>query len=260
MSDEFDSTPDSFDADEIVENVVDCPGCNQPCGHEILKEKKLKTGTDFLLKCEECGHVHKFQLREPKGIMVTFLLSEGANTVTVQIEIDDDEVLNVGDIFEYSDASWEINRIENSDNNPVSNLLATKVARVNAVRSDIVLVRLTLTMGEYSESDSVFVDRDTVFKAGSIFEFDNQKWKIRAIHTGAGRTLSGKVAAYDIKRMYLHEPPKVEEFTPRTPRERRQAWKEGKLGNNPNPILPEAEKKGKPKQQKQGRRKKKKRR
>ena len=44
--------------------------------------------------------------------------------------------------------------------------------------------------------------------------------------------------APDIKRMYLHEPPKPEHFAPRTPRERRQAWKEGRLGNNPNPIRP----------------------
>ena len=31
----------------------------------------------------------------------------------------------------------------------------------------------------------------------------------------------------------------------RTPRERRQAWKEGRLGDNPNPIVPDAEKSGK---------------
>jgi len=250
----------SFENDEdIVQNVADCPSCNEPCGHQILKEKIVKSGVNYLLKCEECDHVHNYQVREPKPVNVTFLLSEGANTVTVKIVVDDDEVLNVGDIFEYSDASWQINRIENKENNPVSSLIATKVSRANAVRSDVVMVRLTLTMGEYSESDSIFVDRDTMFQAGSIYDYDGTKWKIRAIHTGAGRTLSGRVVAHEIKRMYLHEPPKQEDFTPRTPRERRQAWKEGKLGNNPNPIIPDAEKKGKPKPGKQGRRKKKKR-
>ena len=38
--------------------------------------------------------------------------------------------------------------------------------------------------------------------------------------------------------MYLHEPPKQEYFEPKTPRERRQAWKEGRLGYNPNPEVP----------------------
>ena len=99
------------------------------------------------------------------------------------------------------------------------------------------MVRLTLTMGEYSESDSIFVDRDTMFQAGSIYDYDGIKWKIRAIHTGAGRTLSGRVVAHEIKRMYLHEPPKQEDFTPRTPRERRQAWKEGNLGTTQIPLF-----------------------
>ena len=112
-----------IDDDEIVENVVDCPGCNEPCGHEILKEKPVKAGVNYLLKCDECGHVHNYQLREPKPITIPFLLSEGANTVTVKIELDDDEILSIGDIFEYSDASWEINRIENEENISVSNLI-----------------------------------------------------------------------------------------------------------------------------------------
>jgi hypothetical protein len=72
-------------------------------------------------------------------------------------------------------------------------------------------------------------------------EHEGETWRIRAIHTGSGRTLRGTVHAPDIKRMYLHEPPKPEYFAPRTPRERRQAWKEGKLGHNPDPIRPKDE-------------------
>jgi hypothetical protein len=30
----------------------------------------------------------------------------------------------------------------------------------------------------------------------------------------------------------------LEHFEPKTPRERRQAWKEGRLGYNPNPEVP----------------------
>ena len=62
--------------------------------------------------------------------------------------------------------------------------------------------------------------------------------------------MTGRVPAHDIKRIYLHEPPRIEENI-HTPRERRQAWKEGRLGDNPNPIVPDAEKSGKPKQQRQ---------
>ena len=245
--------------DDVVENVTDCPSCGAFSAHEILKEKQAGEGTDYLLKCSECNHVHTLQIRPPKPVAIPFLLSEGANTVLANIEIDDDEMLAVGDIFEYANASWEINRLETKTANSRKKLVASKVGRANAVRSDVVMVRLTLTSGEYSDSDAIFVERERIFKAGSILQHNGQKWKIRAIHTGAGRTMHGSVVAYDIKRIYLHEPPRPEENVARTPRERRQAWKEGKLGFNPNPTVPEAEKQGKPKQQRPGRRQKKKR-
>ena len=250
---------DEYVDEEIVENVTDCPSCGEFCGHEVLKEKKAGEGTDYLLKCEECGHVHTVQIRPPRPIVIPFILSEGAFSRIANIEIDHDEELHVGDIFEHDDASWEINRVETKTGNSRRKLVASKIGRANAVRSDVVMVRLTLTRGEFSDSDSIFVEREKMYKAGSIMVHGGSKWKIRAIHTGAGRTMTGRVPAHDIKRIYLHEPPRPQENIPMTPRERRQAWKEGRLGDNPNPIVPDAEKSGKPKQQRPGRRQKKKR-
>jgi hypothetical protein len=102
-----------------------------------------------------------------------------------------------------------------------------------------------MTRGEESEADVLVVPEGTTYTAGHLIDLEGKTWRIRAIHTGRGRTLRGTVDAPDIKRMYLHEPPNPEHFEPRTPRERRQAWKEGRLGFNPNPILPkEITKKG----------------
>ena len=245
--------------DIILENAADCPSCGFVTSHEILRERKAGAGTNYLLKCDECGEVHKLQVREPKAVKISFMLSEGAETRTAQIEIDEDETIVLGDIFEHDDASWEINRIEDKTNVSVSQCSAREISRANAVRSDMVMVRLTLTRGEVSISDSITVERDTVFKAGSIMLFNDEKWRIRAIHTGAGRTMTGRVDAFQIKRIYLHEPPRLEENIPHTPRERRQAWKEGRLGDNPNPVSPDAEKSGKPKQQDNRRRQRKRR-
>ena len=86
---------DEYVEDEFVENVTDCPGCGEFCGHEILKEKKAGEGTDYLLKCNECGHVHSIELRPPKPVTIPFLLSEGAFTRTQEIVIDDDEELHL---------------------------------------------------------------------------------------------------------------------------------------------------------------------
>ena len=102
----------------------------------------------------------------------------------------------------------------------------------------MVRVKLTLTRGEDSTPDVIVVPQETTFTGSHLMEHNGETWRIRAIHTGTGRTMRGTVEAPDIKRMYLHEPPKGEHFAPRTPRERRQAWKEGRLGFNPNPERP----------------------
>jgi len=43
-----------------------------------------------------------------------------------------------------------------------------------------------------------------VFTCGSILEVEGRRWRIRALHTGKGRTLSGSRTAKDLRRMYLH--------------------------------------------------------
>ena len=133
---------------------------------------------------------------------------------------------------------WRIHQIELRTGQHTSGETAANIARITALRTDMVRVKLTLTRGEDSTADVLVVPQETTFTGSHLMEHNGETWRIRAIHTGAGRTMRGTVQAPDIKRMYLHEPPKGEHFAPRTPRERRQAWKEGRLGFNPNPNDP----------------------
>ena len=152
--------------------------------------------------------------------------------------VDTDEEFVVGDVFEEADMLWRIHQIESKAGQMTSADSARNIARITALRTDMVRVKLTLTRGEESTADVIVVPQDTTFTGSHHMEHNGETWRIRAIHTGTGRTMRGTVEAPDIKRMYLHEPPNPEHFTPRTPRERRQAWKEGRLGFNPNPERP----------------------
>ena len=231
-----------MDEDEGVGAL--CPDCDYVVSHEVLRERPAGEGSDFLLRCMECSKVHTLQLRPPRSMTIPFMLSQGPLTEVAHIEIDADELLRIGDHFEHNEATWEINRLEDLEGNSKKRLIAENCVRANALRSDLIRVRLTMTRGGFSSSGHVIVERDTIFKGGSLFEHEDEEWRIRAIHTGSGRTMHGKVVAQDIKRVYLHEKPPPEEFTaPRTERERRQAWKEGRLGSNPNPTLPDSKKK-----------------
>ena len=75
---------------------------------DMKSSRKSRGGTDYLLKCEECGHVHTVQIRPPRPVTIPFILGEGAHSRVADIEIDDDEELHVGDIFEHDDASWKL--------------------------------------------------------------------------------------------------------------------------------------------------------
>lgn len=226
------------DFDEVIENVTMCSECDDYMEHEILKERKVGTGRDLLLKCKTCASITSLQIREPKSVSVPFILTDGPNSTRVELEIDEDEEFVIGDVFEEGEMLWSINQIIDQEGRKKKKIIAPEASVISALRTDMVRVKITATRGEHSDSSSMLVDYGTKFTADTKIDYQGDVWRIRAIHTGAGRTLKGTVEAQDIKRIYLHEPPNPQHFEPKTPRERRQAWKEGRLGYNPNPEVP----------------------
>ena len=69
MDDEF--YDDDIDDDEVIENAVLCPN-EDVTGHQILKEKEIGRGKDYLLRCETCSTVHEIQFRAPPLKRVPF--------------------------------------------------------------------------------------------------------------------------------------------------------------------------------------------
>tara|TARA_B100000900_G_scaffold58332_1_gene43880 strand:+ start:74874 stop:75653 length:780 start_codon:yes stop_codon:yes gene_type:complete len=238
MSDIMSDEEIEFDDDEVIENATLCENCRDITEHEVLKEKKVGQGRNLLVKCVECSTISTLEIRPPKSIRIPFILTEGPNSQKITIDIDSDEEFRIGDVFEEDDKLWSIHQILIAGDRKAKMALASEVSNISALRTDMVIVKLTMTRGEYSDSQSISVEHGKKFTAGHLMDHAGETWRIRAIHTGEGRTLRGTVESQFIKRMYLHEPPNTEHFEPKTPRERRQAWKEGRLGFNPNPIIP----------------------
>ena len=69
------------DDDEVIENVVNCPGCGEDCGHSVLRERPRGNGVDFLLKCDDCGKVHTVEFRTPPAR--TIPLGATASVLTI---------------------------------------------------------------------------------------------------------------------------------------------------------------------------------
>jgi uncharacterized Zn finger protein len=211
---------------EELDNVTRCPSCNTRQAHEILKEKALKNdaGIDYLLRCEGCGNVHTVIFRNAKPVTIRFTLSDGPDSSAYEIEVDDDEVFVLDDEFEALDLLWRITRLETDGDAKPRALEARKVRRVWASRIDLARIKRTFSDGEISFSDSIEVEPEKVFSCGTIVKHRGETWRIRALHSGTARTLTGKMEARNIKRIFLHRPPSREEIAERRKIERGN-WK-----------------------------------
>ena len=211
---------------EELDNVTRCPSCNTRQAHEILKEKALKndSGIDYLLRCEGCGNVHTVIFRNAKPVTIRFTLSDGPDSSPYEIEVDDDEVFVLDDEFEALDLLWRITRLETDGDAKPRALEARKVRRVWASRIDLARIKRTFSDGEISFSDSIEVEPEKVFSCGTIVKHRGETWRIRALHSGTARTLTGKMEARNIKRIFLHRPPSREEIAEKRKIERGN-WK-----------------------------------
>ena len=196
---------DGLDEEEAVD-VSQCSNCEDFTEHNVLRRVRKGEGEDLLIQCLECNEVQTLHLRPGKPIKITSILSDGAESQTQTVESDDDELISVDDVFDHSGILYRVTRIDDSDTRSQRSMVASDISTLWAVRCDKCIVRLTMTDGEESSSTSIECSPDKVFSCGSIMEIEGVRWKIRALHTGKGRTLRGKRAAIDLRRIYLHPP------------------------------------------------------
>ncbi len=122
------------------------------------------------------------------------------------IEADEHEEINKYDYFQHNEQTYRITRIEDSTSRECKNLNAADISAMWAVRVDRTIVPVTMTEGEISVPSSIECDPDRIFSCGAIMQMNGRRWRIRALHTGKGRTLNGKRIASEIRRIYLHVP------------------------------------------------------
>lgn len=194
------------DIEEEVFDATVCPECTKMTEHEILKRNVKGDGEDLLVRCLICSNVHNLQLRPPKSVLIKTTLSDRMDSELALIEADEDEEINKYDYFQHNEQTYRITRIEDSTSRECKNLNAADISAMWAVRVDRTIVPVTMTEGEISVPSSIECDPDRIFSCGAIMQMNGRRWRIRALHTGKGRTLNGKRIASEIRRIYLHVP------------------------------------------------------
>ncbi|HIF91056.1 MAG TPA: hypothetical protein EYQ58_05930, partial [Candidatus Poseidoniales archaeon] len=124
---------EDYEVEEVLENATHCEECDELTGHEILKQRAKGKGFDYLVKCEQCSYIHNLDIRPPALISIPFTLTDGPESETINLEVDEDEEFIVEDVFDQSEMLWRINQILVGEGRKVKYATAIDVKGINAI-------------------------------------------------------------------------------------------------------------------------------
>ena len=184
---------------------MDCPICGSD-DIEILNSKqkttKKKFTEEYLLKCEECGHVYKniISLKKPRPYRL--IISEQDKSHKTTIDLSPSDELRTGDTLLTEFGQVEVTsievgdkRVEKSQLEDVSTIWASSVE---------IPARIGFSVDLHGEVDSYKLDLEMDFEIapGVIVKIENHIVKVHVIKTQERKLTSGFAKAGIIKRVY----------------------------------------------------------
>ena len=184
---------------------MDCPICGSD-DIEILNSKqkntKKKFTEEYLLKCEDCGHVFKdiISLKKPRPYRL--IISEQDKSHKTTIDLSPSDELKVGDNLITEFGQVEVSGIEVDD----KRVNKSKLEDVKTIWASSVEIpaRIGFSVDLHGEVDSYKLDleRDFEIAPGDIVKIDNHIVKVHVIKTQERKLTSGFARANVIKRVY----------------------------------------------------------
>ena len=184
---------------------MDCPICGSD-DIEILNSKqkssKKKFTEEYLLKCEECGHVFKdiISLKKPRPYRL--IISEQDKSHKTTIDLSPSDELKCGDILLTELGQVEVTGIEVGDKRVNKSVLDD----VNTIWASSIEIpaRIGFSVDLHGKVDSYKVDlkRDFEIAPGDVVKIDKHIVKVHVIKTQERKLTSGFARAGVIKRVY----------------------------------------------------------
>ena len=184
---------------------MECPICGS-YDVEILNAKqktsKKKLMEEYLLKCEECGHVFKdiFSAKKPQPYRL--IISEQDKSHRTTIELSPSDELKSGDILLSDLGQVEVTSIEVGD----TRVNKAKIEDIDTIWANSVEIpaRIGFSVDLHGEVDSykLDLDRDFEIAPGDVVKIDKHTVKVHVIKTQERKLTSGFAKAGVIRRVY----------------------------------------------------------
>ncbi len=184
---------------------MDCPICGS-YEIEIINSKqkttKKKLTEEYLLKCEDCGHVFRniISLKKPRPYRL--IISEQDKSYKTSIDLSPSDQLEVGDVLLSEVGQVEVTGIEVGD----KRVDKSKLEDVDTIWASSVEIpaRIGFSVDLHGEVDSykLDLDRDFEIAPGDVVKIENHVVKVHVIKTQDRKLTSGFAKAGVIKRVY----------------------------------------------------------
>ncbi|WP_298501514.1 HVO_0476 family zinc finger protein [uncultured Methanobrevibacter sp.] len=184
---------------------MDCPICGSD-DVEILNSKqkssKKKLMEEYLLKCEDCGHVFKdvISLKKPKPYRL--IVSEHGKSHKTTIDLSPSDELKSGDVLLSDVGQVEVTSIEVAD----KRVTKAKLEDVNTIWANSIEIpaRIGFSVDLHGEVDSYKLDleRDFEIAPGDVVKIDKHIVKVHVVKTHERKLTSGFAKASVITRVY----------------------------------------------------------
>lgn len=184
---------------------MECPICGSD-DIEIINSKqkttKKKFTEEYLLKCEDCGHVFRdiISLKKPRPYRL--IISEQEKSHKTSIDLSPSDELKVGDVLLSELGQVEVTGIEVGD----KRVNKSSLEDVDTIWASSVEIpaRIGFSVDLHGEVDSykLDLDRDFEIAPGDVIKIDKHIVKVHVIKTQERKLTSGFAKAGVIKRVY----------------------------------------------------------
>ncbi len=190
-----------MDKIEVVEAA--CPQCSprEEVMHTVVKS--------HLLKCDQCGFIHRLPHEKKKVITLKVIVSRGSESSAQSLKVDADEELKAGDEF-VIDIGEEVSgvRIHSLELNTGGRSEQAKAKDVRAIWAraiDEVVVKIAVQRLGETQSLDYKINGDYEFTIGDLMKLKGYEVRISAIKVRDGgifRRTGKSVKAKDVRRIY----------------------------------------------------------
>ncbi len=181
-----------------------CPNCGNEGEHEIVSYKEVKGGTEYLVRCKNCGYTYSIVMKEEKMKDIKVIFSWKGESEVKKYSTFENDILHVGDEIRVAGINTLITAID-SKGKRVEKGVAKDIDTIWAKRFDKVIVKVSINRGDRTISHEITANPDEEFYIGDILEFNKGHAVIHKIKTNDRFIHRGGAMARDIVRIYAKE-------------------------------------------------------